>query len=122
MPPPPNNPLSSEQVQKIRTWILQGALNNSCDAACDTTNVLFTDHIWKLVENNCLGCHSGGNPGGGIYLNNYASIVAAVESGKLWGAVNHLQGFSPMPKIANKLSKCNISQIRIWIEDGTPEN
>lgn len=122
MPPPPNNPLNAEQIQKIRTWILQGALNNSCDAECDTTNVSFTNHIWPLVENNCLGCHSGGNPGGGIYLNNYASIVAAVESGKLWGAVNHLQGYSPMPKNANKLSDCNISQIRIWIEDGTPEN
>jgi len=122
MPPPPQDPLSSEQIQKIRTWILQGALNNSCDEDCDTTNVSFANHIWPLVENNCLGCHSGGTPGGGIYLNNYANIVAVAESGQLWGAINHEQGFSPMPKNANKLSDCKIRQIQIWIEDGTPDN
>ena len=122
MPPPPDDPLSSEQIQKIRTWISQGALNNNCDEDCDTTNVSFANHIWPLVENNCLGCHSGGTPGGGIYLNDFASIVTATESGELWGAVNHFPGFSPMPKNANKLSDCKIRQIQIWIEDGTPDN
>ena len=122
MPPPPNEPLSQEQIQKMRIWIEQGALNNHCDEDCDTTNVTFSDHIWPMIENNCFGCHSGGSPGGGIYLTDYANIVSAVESGKLWGTINHIQGFSPMPKNTDKLSDCKINQLRIWIEDGTPNN
>ena len=57
-----------------------------------------------------------GTPGGGIYLNNYAGIVAVAESGKLWGAVNHQQGFSPMPKNADKLSDCKINQIKFGLK------
>ncbi len=31
MPPPPQPPLSADQIEMIRKWILQGAKNLSCD-------------------------------------------------------------------------------------------
>lgn len=31
MPPPPNERLSQEKIDKIRKWIVQGAKNNECD-------------------------------------------------------------------------------------------
>ena len=122
MPPPPNTPLSGDQIEKIRKWIQQGALNNSCETGCDTTNVTFSQQVWPVIENNCYGCHSGSNPGGGVSLTNYGDAVSAVNSGRLWGAVNHEAGFSAMPKNLPKLTECELAAIRIWIEDGTPDN
>jgi hypothetical protein len=122
MPPPPNDPMSAEQISKIRNWILQGALNNSCDEECDTTNVTFAEQVWPIIETTCYGCHSGSSPGGNIYLRNHAEIVTAVNGGRFWGAINHEPGFSRMPKVGPKLPDCDLATIRIWIEDGMPDN
>lgn len=122
MPPPPANPLTNEQKNSIKKWIEQGAKNNFCDEDCDTTNVTYSGTIWPLIELNCYGCHSGSQPSGGILLVDYNSVVIQANNGKLFGAVNHDTGFEPMPKNAPKLSDCKIDQIKIWIEDGTPNN
>ncbi len=121
MPPPPRAPFTTDQKILVKNWVLQGALNNMCDA-CDTTNVGFKNNILPLVETYCLGCHSGSNPGGGIFLRNYDELVAVANNGKLWGSINHDTGFSPMPKNANKLSDCTLAIFKIWIGNGTPNN
>ncbi len=121
MPPPPRAAFTTEQKNLIKNWILQGALNNVCDA-CDTTNVSFKTNVFPIVETYCLGCHSGTTPGGGIYLRDYNDLVAVANNGKLWGSINHDAGFSPMPKNANKLSTCQLATFRIWISNGTPNN
>lgn len=122
MPPPPASPLTSDQKNKIKKWINQGAKNNSCDEDCDTTNVTYSGTIWPIIELSCFGCHSGPEPSGGIALTSYASITQVANNGKLFGAINHENGFSAMPKNAPKLSDCKIDQVKIWIEDGTPNN
>jgi hypothetical protein len=122
MPPPPKNPLTNEQKNLIKKWIQQGAKNNFCEEDCDTLNVTFSGTVWPLVQNNCFGCHSGGNPSGGIPLVDYASVVSVANSGKLYGAISHSPGFSPMPKNGPRLNDCKITQIQIWIENGKPNN
>ncbi len=121
MPPPPQVPFTTAQKDLIKTWILQGAQNNVCDA-CDTTNVSFKSNVFPIVETYCLGCHNGTTPGGGIYLRDYNDMVAVANNGKLMGSIRHDAGYSPMPKNANKLSDCQIATFNIWIKNGTPNN
>ena len=122
MPPPPHSPLTSAQIALIRTWIQQGAQNNSCQNTCDTTNVTYSGSIIPILQNSCIGCHSGSTPGGNISLNTYAGVFTQATNGKLFGSVNHSTGFSAMPKGGNKLSTCQIDMIRIWIDAGAPNN
>ena len=123
MPPPPKPPLSQEQKDLIRKWILQRAQNNSCSAsACDSTSVTFNSTIKTTINNKCIGCHSGAAPQGGINLTTYAGVKGKVDDGRLWGAINHFPGFSPMPKGGTKLSDCEIRQFRKWIDAGAPNN
>ena len=122
MPRPPQNPLSPLQIQIIYKWIQQGALNLSCNNLCDVNNFTFSGAIRTMISNKCQGCHSGGSPQGGIDLSTYTGVKARVLDGKLWGAINHLPGFSPMPKNGAKLSDCEITQFRKWMDAGALNN
>jgi hypothetical protein len=123
MPPPPRNPLTQAQKDIIRKWIMQGAKNNSCVAsACDTTTVKFSTTILGIMNTKCVGCHSGTPPQGGINFTTHAGVKAKVDDGRLWGAINHLPGYSPMPKGGQKLSDCEIKQFKKWIDAGAPNN
>ncbi|MDK2909081.1 MAG: hypothetical protein PWR20_648 [Bacteroidales bacterium] len=123
MPPPPMAAFTSEQIAKVRKWIEQGAKNNFCtETQCDSVNVSFASHIFPIIQTNCMGCHSGANPSGGITLSNYQQIVAvASNNNKLLGTIKHLPGYSAMPP-GGKLDECSIAKISKWINDGTPNN
>lgn len=124
MPPAPKSRLSGDQISLIARWINEGAQNTECinSSACDTLNVTFAVHVQNILSNNCIGCHSGTAPSGGIGLTNYAEVKAAVNSGSLLGSIKHETGWSSMPKNRAKLSDCNIRQIEIWIAAGSPNN
>jgi mono/diheme cytochrome c family protein len=121
MPPPPMQALSPDQIEVIRKWIAQGAKNNRCDSGCDTAVFTYSGAILPIINNNCKGCHSGATPSGNVNLDSYTAVKTAAESGRLYGSVAHLSGYSPMPQ-GGKLSDCNITQIRKWIENGTPND
>lgn len=123
MPPPPRSPFTTDQITKVRRWIEQGAKNNRCESNnCDTLNVSFTAHIQPMMQNNCTGCHSGNQPQGGVSLTFYATIAASAASGRLLGSVMHSPGYAAMPQGAPKLDNCKITQIKKWINNGTPNN
>jgi uncharacterized membrane protein len=125
MPPPPNARLTSGQIQLIAQWILQGAENLDCDenaGECDTENMSFSTNIQPVITNNCLGCHSGGAPSGGINLSSYSGVKAVADNGRLLGAIKREPGFSPMPQGGDQLSPCTIDQFTAWIMDGAPNN
>lgn len=123
MPPPPQNPLTKEQKDIVTKWIQQGAANNSCvSSACDSTNIKFSGAIRNIINDKCLGCHSGTIPQGNISFTSYAGVKAKVDDGRLWGSINYLPGFSAMPKGGVKLSDCEIKQFKKWIDAGAPNN
>jgi len=120
MPPPPNAPFNSEQIQLIKDWILQGAKDNECNDGCDTTNVTFSATIWPMMQKYCTGCHSTSSPGGGIVIAGYGDLVTLSGNGSLMGTIRYEQGYSKMPT-NQQLSECNINLLQKWIDDGFPE-
>jgi hypothetical protein len=93
------------------------------NGACNTSGVTYSGTVVPLLQSHgCLGCHNGAAPSGNISLQGYNNIKAVVQSGKLYGAISHAPGFSPMPQGGNKMSACNISKIKAWIEAGFPNN
>jgi uncharacterized membrane protein len=123
MPPAPNADLTAAQKAIIGKWINEGAKNTiNCGTACDTTQFKFSTTISPILASNCVGCHSGTAPSAGITLSTYQSVKGQVTNGRLWGAVTHSPGYSPMPKNAAKLSDCQLTQIKKWIDAGALNN
>lgn len=124
MPPAPDAPLTTEQKNLIKKWIEQGALNNVCNenyGGCDTTNVTYTNFIGALMANQCTGCHGGTNPSGNLRLTTYDEVKASGQSGKLYGSIARLQGYSAMPQGGQALSPCFVRKVKTWVDAGMPQ-
>ena len=123
MPRAPYPRLLPAQIQLIKDWIDQGAKNTTgCSSnACDTTVFTYTA-VKKVIDANCINCHSGTNPSGGLNYSTHAGLKAVADNGRLFGAVNHTAGYTPMPMGNPKLSDCQITQIKKWIQAGAPNN
>ena len=91
--------------------------------SCDLTNVTYKLTIAPVMIRNCNGCHyQGSTSGNGLITDNYTDLSSlAAPGGQLWQAVNGL-GVSQMPKNSSKLSSCDLSKIKKWIDDGAPNN
>lgn len=122
MPPSGNTPLSSAEKDLLKKWISQGAKNNGCTSACDTSSVKYSVQVKTIIDANCKGCHSGSSPQGGIDLSSHELVKAQVTANKLYQAISHAGGVSPMPKGGNKLSDCQIRAVKIWIDAGSLNN
>ena len=85
---------------------------------CDTSDVSYSGTIAVIMQDNCNSCHGSGFPQGGVVTDNYEDLKVVAENGKLWGAVNREEGYSPMPKNRPKLNDCDLTKIRIWIDNG----
>lgn len=119
---PPDAPLSQAQKDSIAAWINQGAKNTvNCNCACEPTKFTYAAIIQPIMTNQCVGCHKPGSLGGNIDLSNHALIKAQADNGKLYGSISHAIGYVPMPQ-GSKLSDCQITQIKNWIDAGSPNN
>jgi hypothetical protein len=87
---------------------------------CDTINMTYTQDIEPIMNNSCVGCHSGSAPSASISLSNYNEVKAQATNGNLMGVINHAAGYSPMPKNSPKMDDCTISKIQAWINNGSP--
>lgn len=121
-------------MKRIAVFILAATLLAGCynddketlypTAVCNTTSVTYNLVVKPIMVKSCAysGCHSGAAPASGLDLSTHTSVQAIALNGKLSGVINHTTGFSPMPKGAAKLSKCEIDQITKWTTDGALNN
>lgn len=121
MPPPPAQALSKTQTDVIAKWILQGAKNVNCAVVVDTQHVTFSKTIMPLLATNCIGCHKTGSISGEVNLENYTSIKTYVDNKRLYGSVTYQSGYAAMPPIS-KLTDCQLSVIKKWIDAGAKNN
>jgi hypothetical protein len=89
---------------------------------CDTTNITYSAKIAPLLQSQCSGCHSTSSASAGIAMDNYTSLKVIIDNGKFWGAINQSSGYSPMPKGGMKMTDCNLTIIKIWLDAKAPNN
>jgi hypothetical protein len=121
MPPPPYDLLTNAQINLIKDWISQGALDLDC-GGCDTANVSFANDVYPIMQAQCLVCHNDDRQDGGLNLDSYDKIKARANNGKLMGTIEHQPGYSAMPPSGIKMDQCYIDQLNSWIANGTPNN
>ena len=90
--------------------------------SCDTTNITYSGTVVPILEVNCYTCHNSVNQQGGIVVDNYDDLQVVINNGTFRGAINHLDGYSPMPQGGEKLNECDLTQINFWLDNGAPNN
>jgi len=121
MPPSPHSPLTTLQKNTIKTWINQGAKNSTCTSNCDTSLFTFSGTVNSIIQNSCVGCHSGTNPSFGIKLQTYSEIKTVADNGTLVQVLYALNNKPQMPP-SSALIDCKKTQIKKWVVAGSPNN
>lgn len=89
---------------------------------CDTATVTYTASVAPLLQSNCYSCHNTSSASGSVILDTHAGVANVANDGRLVGAISHASGFSPMPQGGNKMTDCNITIIKKWVDAGAPNN
>lgn len=105
---------------------------NLVSAQEEEAKVTFDDHIKPILREHCTTCHSQSDQSGGLALDSYSELMAGGSSGdvlsagrpdgsRLFSLITHQQ--QPfMPPDEDPMGKEKLDTIRIWIEQGMPEN
>jgi hypothetical protein len=121
MPPRRSPKLTSSEINLIHDWIAAGAKNGiNCVSRCDSSQFTFSKSILPLMNKYCVGCHSASNPSAAVDVSSYSGVKVSISKG-LMTSINQNGNF-PMPKGGNKLSDCEINQVKRWINAGAPNN
>src|SRR5579884_1277075 len=103
-----------------------------CAAGKPVKKITYDDNIVAIFRDKCFACHGPDRKSGGLRLNNYTSVRAGCSSGEvikpgdpdgslLYKLVTHQQE-PHMPPKSPPLPKEQLELIRVWIENGAPEN
>jgi len=110
----------------LLTAFLHSCVNNNEEdlygiKPCDITNVTWASKIAEIMQKNCVACHGPEVAYKGVRHDTYEYEMIVVNDGRLRGVVNHLPGYSKMPKDRGKLPECELQLINIWLDNGAPE-
>lgn len=120
---PANNPIDAFLAEKIVAY--QGQVK-----AVKTGGVDFYSKIFPILESNCLECHQGGKPKGGLHLD---TLAGALKGGKSDGPaivpgdpaksslLLRIRSEDPdemMPPKGHRLAAADVALIEQWIKEG----
>jgi hypothetical protein len=90
----------------------------------DTATVTYNGTIVPILQANCYRCHGIGSSSGSgdIILQDYNVLKTFAADGRFYGNAAHLPGYIPMPYDGGKLSDCDLSKIKKWVDSGYPNN
>ena len=121
MPPRGYPKLSATEMQILYDWIADGAKNGiNCAVKCDSASSGFAAVVQPMMDKYCVGCHAYPNASASVDLSSYLGVKNSINQGLL-KSIDH-SGYYPMPKGGNKLSDCEIAQVRKWIQRGAPND
>ena len=83
----------------------------------------YTVDVKPILDANCVssGCHNSSSKRSGYDLSSYSGAKSASTKNDFMGSMQHLSGYSKMPKGRSQLSEANLKTISCWIENGTPQ-
>ncbi|MFN5370168.1 MAG: c-type cytochrome domain-containing protein [Bacteroidia bacterium] len=92
-------------------------------SVCDTTAIDYASIRSAFDNGTCLTCHSGANADAGLDLSTYAGTSQYLTSSSsiLIDRITVGSTGDIMPPSGNKLSDCNVSKIRAWLNNNFPE-
>lgn len=88
--------------------------------SCDTVDVTYSGDILAMVDQYCQTCHSGNTPSGNLNLETFGQITAAAE--KMYERISKPAGDVQLMPPGQKLDDCTIKKMKVWIENGKPNN
>lgn len=87
---------------------------------CDVTAVSWTSDIQPMIQQNCVGCHSGVGASAGLDFSTYMSVKT--HSSSLVNRMNKPNGDPLLMPPSGPLSNCTLNQMDAWVAAGAPEN
>jgi len=112
--------------------MLWGVTSSCLIAADDPKKVTFDDHVKPIFREHCTSCHNANDKKSGLALDTYQAVmnggsggevVAAgdLDSSRLYALTAHKeQPF--MPPNQDMIPQAKVDLLKIWIEQGMPEN
>jgi len=117
MPPKGSLQLTSQELDLIEVWILQGA-----------SNPTYTGVVWPIIQANCSNqCHNNLYPPDSLDFSShdkfYGWLIKPNDLQRFIAAIDGT-GPYPMPKTSpyQPLSKCDSIQIKFWIDNNHPND
>ena len=92
---------------------------------CTGVTPTYTNNVKPILDSYCampgMGCHSADHAASDINLGDYAG--ASKESGKknFMGSIEHLKGYTNMPKGGVMIPDAQIHILYCWVQNGAPQ-
>lgn len=89
---------------------------------CNGITPTYTSDIKAILDESCAksGCHDAITQTDGKNFSTYAGASAVSLTNAFLGAIQHKQGFTPMPFDGPQLSEDKIQLLTCWVQNGSP--